>query len=514
MEYGFYVQDEWSLLPNLTLTPGFRVDVPVLSRANQNPVLLTSSKLPIDTSRVPSGNPLWSPRLGFNWDVDGSSDTIVRGGVGVFAGRPPYVWVSNAYAGNGLSQVQLTCLAAPLPGATGVPSFRADPGAQPSDCKGGTGTPTPPANQGEIDYFDPRTRYPQNLRLALGADRRLPFGIVGSADFLYTADVNGWYITDENLAVTGASSEGRTLYGTPNAANKNLLSPTRLDGVNLRQAVRVSNKNGGHVTSATLQLQKQFPQGYGISIGYTYARSLDRISFTSSQAFSNFQFAPLDGDIQGRAVRPSAFDRPHKITVTGTASLPYGFGLGLSYVGVSGTPYTWTVSGDANGDGVSGNDLVFVPANPGQISLTDPTKYAALDAFIDSQRCLRQARGGFIQRGACRNPWQNLLDMRLTWTSPNIKGEQRIEVQWDIFNVLNLLSDLDNRVFGAHTSWGSFDQDAQFESGPPPFLAVAGYDKAANRPVYNFVAPSQVRQTVYSPTQSRWRMQFGAKYLF
>jgi hypothetical protein len=233
-----------------------------------------------------------------------------------------------------------------------------------------------------------------------------------------------------------------------------------------------------------------------------------------AQAFSNFQFEPIDGDIQGRAVRPSAFDRPHKITVTGTANLPYGFGVGLSYVGVSGTPYTWTVQGDANGDGVSGNDLVFVPANPSQISLKDPTQYAALDAFINGQSCLRDARGGFIKRGACRNPWQNLLDTRLTWTSPNIKGEQRIEVQWDIFNVLNLLSDLDNRVFGAHTKWGVFDQDAQFESGPPAFLAVSGYDKVANRPVYTFAAPTQVTQTVYSPTQSRWRMQLGARYIF
>jgi outer membrane receptor protein involved in Fe transport len=507
VQLGFYVQDEWSLLSNLTLTPGIRVDLPLLSHANQNQAVLNSQTLPIDTSKVPSGNPLWSPRLGFNWDVDGSSDTIVRGGVGVFSGRPAYVWVSNAYAGNGLSQVQLTCIGA------AAPAFTADPNAQPSACKG-TGTAPP---QPEIDYFDPGTRYPQNLRLALGADRRLPFGIVGSADFLYTRDINGWYITDENLQAVGTGGEGRTMYGKfstlPTGATT--VTPSRLDSTNLLQAVKISNKNGGHVTSATVQLQKQFGEGYGLSVGYTYSRSLDRISFTSSQAFSNFQFAPLDGDIQGRAVRPSAFDRPHKITVTGTASLPYGFGVGLTYVGVSGTPYTWTVSGDANGDGVSGNDLMFVPADPSQITLSTPSQYAALSTFIDSQRCLRMARGDFVQRGACRNPWQNLVDMRLTWTSPNIKGEQRIEVQWDIFNVMNLLSDLDNRVFGAHTTWGTFEQDAQFETGPTAVLTVAGYDYANNRPIYSFRAPSQsVTKTVYNPTQSRWRMQIGARYLF
>jgi outer membrane receptor protein involved in Fe transport len=505
VQLGFYVQDEWSLFKNLTLTPGFRVDVPILSHANANQVVLNSPTLPIDTSKVPSGNPLWSPRLGFNWDVDGSSDTIVRGGVGVFSGRPAYVWVSNAYSINGLSQVQLTCF-----GATGVPAFTPDPRAQPSDCAGGTGTPPAPANQGEIDYFDANTKYPQNLRLALGVDRRLPLGIVGSVDLLYTRDINGWYVTDENLQVVGTSGEGRTLYGTFNAVTGRS-TPTRVDGTNLTQAVKVFNKNGGHVGTATVQVQKQIGQRYALAMGYTYSRSYDRISLTSSQALSNFQFAPIDGDIQSRAVRPSAFDRPHKITVTGTANLPYGFGLGLSYIGQSGLPYTWVVAGDANGDGLGSNDLVYVPASASDITLKDPTgvrtpaeMYTAMSAFIDSQDCLREARGGLIKRGACRNPWVHFVDLRLTWTSPEIKGEQRIEVQWDIFNVLNLLN----------KDWGHFDQDAQFENGPPPFLAVVGYDKVANRPIYNFTAPSQVTQTVYSPTQSRWRMQFGARYMF
>ncbi len=494
-QLGFYLQDEWSVLRNLTITPGFRVDIPLLSKATTNPALLASPTLPIDTGKVPTGNPLWSPRIGFNWDIDGTSDTIVRGGAGLFSGPPAYVWVSNAYTINGLSQVELRCSGA------AVPTFTPDPNAQPTSCTGGTGVPAPPP--GEIDYFDPSTRFPQNLRLALGGDRRLPFGIFASIDLLYTRDVNGWYTTDENLNVVGTSGEGRTLYGTFNPANGRS-TPSRIDSTNLTNAIKVFNKNGGHVTSITLQLQKQFAQLFGLSVGYTYSRSFDRISLTSSQALSNFQFAPLDGDIQSRAVRPSAFDRPHKITITGTANLPYGFGLGLIYTGQSGLPYTWTVAGDVNGDNLGSNDPVYVPASPSDITLGDPTQYAALSSFIDSQDCLREARGGIIQRGACRNPWQNFLDMRITWISPKLKGEQQIEVQWDIFNVMNLL----NR------NWGLFKQDAQFENGPPGFLAPVGYDIVKNRPIYNFVQPTTVTTTVYSPTQSRWRMQLGARYTF
>ena len=503
-QWGFYAQDEWSARETLSFSLGLRMDVPILSHAITNYQLLNNSPLAINTGTTPTGNPLWSPRLGFNWDVQGNSDTIVRGGVGIFSGRPPYVWVSNAYTVNGLSQVELDCTS-----TTGLPAFTVDPTKQPTDCKGGTTTPVAPTNSGEIDYFDPNTKYPQNLRVALGADKRLPWGLVGTADFLYTEDVNGWYTNDENLKLQGLDGEGRATYGTFSSGTTSTGAPTivatpvRFDTRFMNQAIEVYNKNGGKVTSFTAQLQKAFGRRYGISVAYTYARSLDRISLTSSQALSNWRFAPIDGDLDNRNVRPSAFDRPHKITISGTAALPFGFVIGLSYVGQSGTPYTWLVTGDVNGDGQNGNDVPFIPANPGQISLQDSTQYTKLAQFIDSQDCLRDAKGGFVQRGACRNPWQDFMDLRLSWLSPDLKG-QRIEAQWDIFNVLNLLN----------PQWGHFDQVAPFETAPSNFLSAVGYDTVNKRPLYSFKAPPSIVVPVYSPTLSRWRMQLGAKYTF
>jgi hypothetical protein len=96
--------------------------------------------------------------------------------------------------------------------------------------------------------------------------------------------------------------------------------------------------------------------------------------------------------------------------------------------------------------------------------------------------------------------------MRVTWTSPPIKWDQRIEVQWDIFNVMNLL----NR------SWGLFDSVTGFEtvSGGASFLNPTGYDVANNRPRYTFVPQNSPTSTIYGPTSSRWRMQLGARYVF
>jgi hypothetical protein len=500
-QLGLYVQDQWTPLKGLTVTPGVRLDVPFLSEGNTNPRLLENEAFPINTSELPSGNILWSPRLGANWDVDGGN-TIVRGGVGVFSGRPPYVWVANAYSINGLSQVELTCQRAT--GSRMVPAFTTDPNAQPFDCAGGTEPPTAPVNQGEIDYFSPDTKYPQNFRVALGADRRLPFDIVGTMDLLYTQDINGWYTTDENLVRQESDSgEGRALYGTF-AATGFRATPARVDPTNLVQAVKVFNKNGGRVFSGTMQLRKDIANMVDASLAYTYTNAVDRISLTSSQALSNFQFAPLDGTIQDRNIRPSAFDRTHRITLTATGNLPYGFSAGLIYVGQSGTPYTWTVSGDVNADGISGNDLAFIPSSEEQITLQDPTQYEALNNFIEGQKCLRDSRGGFVQRGSCRNPWQNFLDLRLGWNSPEFIKGQHLELQADIFNVLNLLN----------AEWGLFEQEASFENHAAQFLRAVGYDAANNRPVYSFTEPSAVRTVVLSPTRSRWRIQLGARYVF
>jgi outer membrane receptor protein involved in Fe transport len=132
-QIGLYAQDRWSPSPQLTLTAGVRVDVPRLPTPSANPLPALRDTLGVNTGAFPSANALWSPRLGFNYDVAGDGRTIVRGGVGVFSGRPPYVWLSNAYGNTGLEQATLICDG----GVAGsgyldtVPVFTIDPDNQP-----------------------------------------------------------------------------------------------------------------------------------------------------------------------------------------------------------------------------------------------------------------------------------------------------------------------------------------------------------------------------------------------
>jgi outer membrane receptor protein involved in Fe transport len=494
-QYGLFAQDQWTLNRRITLTGGIRVDVPNMDSPPQNPALLADPNLPINTSQFPSGNALWSPRFGFNVDADGRGTTIFRGGVGVFAGRPPYVWISNAFVGTGLESVTLNCLTpATVPAFPGV--NLAD---QPTSCAGGAGAA--PARPAPV-YFDPNFKFPQTLRVATGIDRQLPYGIIGTFDFLYTKTMNSLYIQDNNLVQNPTpTAEGRFVYGTFNAVT-GAATPQRLSGA-MTNALFHRNASRDRSYSLTAQLTKNFGRGLSFNAGYSYSNTKDLISLTSSIAFSNYQFATVDGSIFDRNLATSAFDTPHKITISGTATLPYiRTDLSLIYQGLSGSPYTWTVGGDANADGISGNDATFVPADASQITLAPGSTFTAVDAFINSQPCLAASRGKILERNSCRNPWQNLLNARLTKIVPTI-GAQGLELSVDLVNVLNFID----------RNWGLVKQVSAFEEGPA-FLRTAGFDVVNNRPVYRFSPPTTILTTVYGATQSRWRMQFGAKYRF
>ena len=66
---------------------------------------------------------MWSPRLGFNYDVGGRGATFLRGGVGLFSGRPMFLYFSNVFETTGLDWLRAAC--AP----DEVPAFTIDPGA-------------------------------------------------------------------------------------------------------------------------------------------------------------------------------------------------------------------------------------------------------------------------------------------------------------------------------------------------------------------------------------------------
>jgi outer membrane receptor protein involved in Fe transport len=488
-QVGFYLQDQWAPTGRLTVTAGMRLDAPFLPvTPPQNPDLL--GRLGINTAITPSGHALWSPRLGLSYDLSGRGTTFLRSGVGLFAGRPAYIWFREAYLNTGAQQLLLICQ------GNDVPAFTLDADRQPTHC----------ADLEEaapvIAYFSPDFRFPRSLKLTIGGDQRLPGGVVGTVDFLYSRGVSQFVERDANLLPpTGraAGEGGRALYGTIDPAT-GLTQPNRRDS-SFGPVIEMFSRSGDRAWSLAFQLQKQFAGGTELGAAYTYTDGRDRQSTPADGAFDNLSASALDGTWEHPNLRSSIYSRPHKVALTGTFDLPLKVRLGLSYFAFSGDPLTYVVLGDANGDGIF-NDPVYLPKSASDITLADPAEYAALDSLIEAQPCLQRQRGRLMERNSCRQPWFSELDARLTKVLPAVRG-QSLELSVDCFNLLNLL----DRGWGLARSISG--DDGGF--GQMRLLELEQYDDAHGRGVYHVLQPS-LRQI--DQAQSRWRLRLSARYTF
>jgi hypothetical protein len=146
----------------------------------------------------------------------------------------------------------------------------------------------------------------------------------------------------------------------------------------------------------------------------------------------------------------SSFDRPHKVTLSGTYNFPWEdwpTQISLVYIGYSGTPYTYISGGssgrgDLNADGIVGNDPIYVITGPSDplMSWESSADAAEMDALIAANSCLNDQRGTIMERNSCRNPWQNFLDLAVTQGFPAFAGNNRFSIQLGIYNFLNMLN--------------------------------------------------------------------------
>ncbi len=413
----------------------------------------------------------------------------------MFSGRPPYVWVSNAYANSGLTQALLTCDSAT---ATALPpAFTTDLAAQPTACAGGAGA-NPPIPS--IVYFDHGFKFPQTMRGALGMDHQLPWNMIGTVDLLYTRTLNQFYLNDVNLqgVQSLATGEGgRLMYGTI-AAGTGRSTPTRVS-TSFADVIRQSNSSGDNSYSATFSINKRFSNHISFSAGYTYSKTKDRECMTSSISNSNLKFAVLQGPLDNRPLATSCFDVPSKLAITGIFDIPLGFQASLTYTGFSGTPFTYTTNNDANGDGLAGNDPIYVPRDSADITLRTPSDWTKLNAYINSDPCLNSARGTLLQRNTCRNPWESFVNARVSKIFPTLRG-QSFELSLDIFNLPNLLS----------SSWGVVKQTTGFEN--QAILNANGYDTANQRGIYQLMNMTGLNAVVAAST--RYRLLVSGRYVF
>jgi hypothetical protein len=485
MQLGAYAGDNWAVLPNLNLTLGLRLDVPIINDIpTANPVV--EQIFGVKTDQAASGNLLFSPRIGFNWDVSKDKSTQVRGGIGIFSGRTPYVWISNQYSNTGMEFTRLDIKNPKF-------AFMPDPLNQPEPIIGSTT---------EVDIIDKNFTYPQVLRTNLAVDHELPWGVIGTLEFIYSKNINEVLIQNKNLRATGKTAAGdRIMYA-------------RDVSKSFTDVIYLTNTSAGYQYTLSAQLQKSFNKDSWANFTYSYGQAKDVNSATSAQASSNFGYNPIRFDPNDPELTWSNYDVRHRIG----AAVSYTFhflktaptSIGIFYGGRSGRPYATTYNYfDANGDSAAGNDLVYVPASINEVIMVDSTGKALADqmgawnnlnTYIDEDPALAAARGTIIERNASREPWNHSLDARLAQDIP-VPGlkDHRLQITLDVVNLLNLI----NNEWGK--TWYVSNQN------DTPWTMIGGVDTATGKQKINFTPRPH-----YSLSQlgSRWQMQLGLRYSF
>ena len=480
-QFGFYAGDQWRPTSSLTVTMGVRADIPTFpDRPTRNE--LTETTVGYRTDEVPGGT-MWSPRVGFNYAIGGSSTEQVRGGVGLFSGRTPYVWLSNQYGNTGIEFRRISV--ARGTGAQRI-AFVTDVDAQP--------TAIGAAATNEIDVIDSDYKYPSLIRTNVAYDRELGvLGLVGTAEFLYSKNVNDIRYENLNLVQTGTRPDNRPVFAR-----------NRVPGIS--DLILLTNTDQGDAWSVAFKVERPFRNRFFVNASYLYGRSRSIMDGTSSQAASNWGNVYVPGDPNNPPLTRSNFDPGHRLTASGSYDIPIGGGFSATasvfYSGQSGRPWSANYAFDYNGDARGTNDLLFIPASPEGYGFRNGT-FEDLMTFVRAEECLADYIGQIHERNACRSPWMNTLDARLNIGLPFRRV--RAEITLDILNVLNLID-----------SQSGLIQYANFND-----LLVVRPEFSGSNVTYNLqnivingVAQTPEQQYTRFDLASRWQMQLGGRIRF
>jgi hypothetical protein len=457
---SFYAQDQWRISDKLRITAGVRADRAAFGETGFRNAVANAltfrdedgNAVQYATEKLPDAKILFSPRFGFNYDVNGDRTFQIRGGSGLFSGRPAFVWVSNQIGENGV----LTGFEQ-LDNTTARP-FHPDPNFYKPPASAITGAP---ATSFGLAVTDPDYKFPQLWRTNIAADKRLGWGLIGTGEFLYSKDINGTYYIDANLsspdgAFTGPgdtrprwfTDDCPTVGGTQQRLN-----------CNVTNAIVLKNQNVGYAWNASASLEKPFGLGTFLKAAYSYGVSKNTVD-AGSIAFGSWNNNQHTGNPNKPGVGFASTSPGHRLFLAGSVRRDLvRFGAttaGIFWEMRNNGSSSYTYSGDLNGDGGTSNDLIYIPRDASEmnfqtytatvsgqpVTFTAAQQAAAWEAYIQQDDYLSANRGKYAERGAVFVPFVKRADVSLAQEiAQNFGGKRNaLQVRLDFLNFGNMLN--------------------------------------------------------------------------
>ncbi len=568
-QLGLWIGDEFTASKSLNFQGGFHFDAAYPGTLpDYNPTAF--SLFGVRTDEIPHISFL-TPRLGFSWasakrrgmgNPSGQGGPIALGGLGNLppefvmamlgtpSGSTAPGWAVNGTIGaygqpldngsvsslidqTGLPNTRriLTCVGDVTP----IPNWSNATAAAPTACLDGTGSQVFSSNVPSIQVYDKSFHTPVSWRANLGIDGiRLPKKWTLGINTFYNLGVNGQSLQDLNLNTT-------SYFTLPGEANRQVYVPTDAivpsTGLVAPNAYRINHDYGAvrnvisDLKNYTVQAQATIAPPRAIlnnkmtlSATYVYNYSQrqqrglggsgfgagnfvvfrDGVSFSGGGGGGGFA---IDGDPNKVAWVPGT-QPTHTLSINNRVRL-WWFNISTRLNISSGTPYTPSVSGDVNGDGLN-DDLAFIP-DPSKT--TDPALAAQMNALLaaapaHARECLMKQLGQVAGINSCSTQWQARIDLRLDWQPPRSFGfGDRLRFTTQFSNASSALV----RLFGLEDTplgRGALGTDAQGQ-----LLYVTGFDPVTRNYKYQvnqlFGQPSNYGSARHYPP---FQVQVGLQY--
>jgi hypothetical protein len=539
--FSVYGEDQFQITDRFKLTYGVRFDMADLP--NKQPLSDKTTNAPVDplygttfTYTKPRdikndflGQVQVSPRIGFNFDINGDQSMILRGGTGLFTGRVPFAWLGYAYYNNGVTYGGFdqrytysgTTPVVPAPGSdpikdalngNGEAGYVTNQGRNVNDATGAT----------QVDLIDNNFKMPKTWRSSVALDYTTDNQWKFTVEGIYTKVIHDLKFQQVNFVDNAIYypydvNHQQPIYkgvSAPTAANP--LATTQAINPKYSNAYLLSNTSQGYRYSLTGQISKSLPIGLDVMVAYTYGQSKDITNGIRNSMESNWQLnQSLTPNNPGLAY--SNFDIRNRIVSTVNyrhswdKDNKYGANFSLFVSAQSGSPFSYGfLNTTINGTGQTVS-LVYIPKvgeTANFFSTANAGQAAAFDAYIDGNDYLKSRRGDFTERNGARTPWNVQADFRFSQDVVVVdKGpkKQRLTFTYDIVNLTNLL----NKKWGVQY----FSPNTYNSMASVGLKTVSGTGSATAYPNYTF-AQKDTSSYLKDFFASRFQMQFGLRYSF
>lgn len=547
-----YAQDEWKITKKFKLTYGIRADL----IAFDNSTLMTNNAIlaksfggrSIDTGSWPDTKVQISPRIGFNWDINGDKSVVLRGGTGFFQGRLPLVFFTNMPQNSGMfqnlvckgdysgkiSNGELVMSDAVKKNMTILNGGKETGGKLLTDTNAiidALGLPrTITSEEGylgkssDINGVDKNFRMPQIWKTSLAVDWKVPtsFPFSVTAEGMFNKTIWGVMLSNWNVNET---STFNTLSGPD---NRKMYSTDNYYGTNSAYVLTNTTKGWGYSANVTVNMEPV--KNLKIMAAYTHMESKEVSGMPGSNASSAYQGLPSVDGPNFAVLQRSRYVVPDKVMANIGYFIPWkvfhGRGLHIDayYTASAVAGNCFVYSNDMNGDGIA-YDLMYIPKDVNDVQIgtiakdgtyiPDPSMAQSIMTFVNNDKYLSKHKGEYAEAYAASSPWCHRIDLRIAEDFAFKIGNtmHNFQLSASIDNLTNLLN----------SNWGVRQMSCYQTSDPTAqVIAPLKYEGTANgQAVYSMVKPkgydsypTENYTNRYINVAECWTVLFGIKYFF